>query len=302
MITQDSAQSLNLIKHQKEMYKLVHNALAQLIKKDILYKIGYTQEEIEDDDFVEDIDEVLSGADIVLAGGAPRDWYFGNAARDMDIYICPNEFDKTLYDLCGEKYYGIYYRAKLAFAAMPERDFHLSRLLKDKEEGKNILLEVLGDNLLSNGVNFTSLRDKSVGETDYTNPFIRLVYELKFNGCQFDLIFLKSNAEGPVVFKLAEENITFQTTSPKDMLSTGDFSFGDFVVSTYDFDICRAYYDISLDEVFVNDLFLSEIKNKTLTIYGEYGTRSLHATVFKHYNKLKIKFPDFEFNPIERTK
>lgn len=299
-------QSLKLIKEQQEAAGKIYRLFSQLLESETLELEGVDLLDIEnyDEDYLED---VRKNAYITVAGGAPRDWYLGMPARDMDMYFLTSDFDKFFKNLSNGQYPSQWYVRKGAVRVVGgveslERDY-----FGNNQVNRSPLLIWLGDRLIENGYMFTKLKDKSYGEGVYKNPVIACVFELELEGHTFDLIFLTNKKEGVVYVDEYKSFVRITATNylknervdPNTGLTINHAhgSFGDFVIGTYDFNICRAYYDFSSEEIVTSQHFLDDINNKTLTIMNGSDRGLLYRAIFNHYAKLKVKFPDFTFNP-----
>ena len=274
--------------------------------------------------------------EIVIAGGAARDWYIGNAARDIDIYVAAPErnwWKRFLFqngELDGTSKVNL---ANLYKDTDFSREYHTNG-----QNGQTInpILGWLGHQFVINGLTAFSLIDKTCIDSkpdspSYCSKHISFVFELKYKSEQFDIIFI--DVTEPTLLHLNEKKsqelinqITKVPNFPKGFsvekpsTDTPDWtkeetynivevgadyicsktilSFGEFVTSTYDIDICRAWYSLENDSLFVCESCRRDINNKTFTYYTGMSRNSIWSTLYRHLPKLQSKFIGFQLNPV----
>lgn len=294
LIEHESSAISIAIKEQQLISKRVYEFMGNLLRDETLLNAGVKQEEYLDDDY-DELEDIISVPYITVAGGAPRDWYLERPARDIDMYILIKDFDKFFHKRFGEWPSRFYKEPEL------EREY-----FTDKPENRTPLAVWLGDTLLQHGFKLTRLKDKTrMLDNQYNGcRFMRSVIEIDVDGHTFDLIFFDSYARGTIVYKENNDKtgIEFDTTIEKFVLGDNPkLSFGEFVVATFDFNICKVFYDFTLEQIITCDYFVEDVENKTLTILQGVSNSSLKQGIFKHYPKLQDKFPSFRFNPVPYT-
>ena len=307
MIQTDSDQSLNLIKEQQTKARLVYDMLSKVMYEEsvMLFNAINNAADLLGSDYnavvSEMTDETLEYIEnnpyVVLAGGAARDWWRGQPAKDMDMYIMLHnvrEFWGSCNRKLGVKGSLIDYKNNNGV----ERNYFVDDP-KNKDK-RNPIMAYIGDKMIENGMLFTKLVDKTIAG-DYRNQFIACVFEMHLDGHVFDLIFMDSSKAGPVYLpsKKTFWRLSFLDFSREEDELVKDPTPGAFVISTYDYNICRAYYDFNAQRVVVMDEFIEDFKNKTLTIYSGCDTNLLHNAIYRHLPKLVEKFPNFKFNPVK---
>lgn len=289
-------QSLNLIKTQQELAKMMYELMGGLLKEQTLVNAGVDITEFLDDEY-DELEEITDNPFIVVAGGAARDWHMGNPARDIDMYLLIKNFNDFHKQMFGKWPNKVYQDPQIL------RDYYINSGLESDLLRRTPLLVWIGDYLVEKGIGFTRMRDKSYSKENHyrDNAFMTAVVEVEIQGQEFDLIFFSGERTGSIVVKEHEKparvefNVTINNTVLGDKAT---MSFGDFVISTYDFNICKAYYDFNVGSIITCDYFIEDVNNKTLTIVQGLPAGSLKHGIFKHYPKLQQKFPDFKFNPI----
>ena len=218
---------------------------------------------------------------IAVCGGAPRDWSLGIPARDIDMYILfTREMFKVYRKRLQDKFGGDYESSYLSTI----KSFFIMAGLKDKVDFE-----------------LTS-KTKEEEETGYKSKIgIEVVLSLKFKGVEFDLIFVNAAAYIDIFYErnmyVTDATYVPSRGSSSFLLNVDSLTPEEFICFTFDFNICKCYYDQRTGDVVRMFSAEEDFKNKTLSLVKKQGTQ-LSQSIYKHYPKLVKKFPDFKFNPI----
>jgi hypothetical protein len=304
---------------QKQIAKEVFDVLKEFMRDETLKIYNLDVESLKKDfdgdseDFYEseDIYGLVESPFITVCGGAPRDWYFGNPANDIDMYIgvkhmtkwydgfrsAESEADRITcldYDFYGPLCHGwygnsLYNDPKKDFKTVPERNFF-------SEECVNNAMKILGKFLIKRGITFTHLYDKSYRfyKQEYAISCMSLVFEMTYKGQVFDLIFIDLDKKTGLFDK--DMNFTYLKFLDKEW----DGTFGQYIYGTYDFDICRAEWNPQLDQITVSQSFIESLNSNKINLYSCIPVNCLRNAIFKHYPKLIAKFPNMKMEFIKK--
>lgn len=218
---------------------------------------GYSDEEFQE--YVNNLEssvikDLVENPFMVVAGGAPRDWYLGNPCRDVDVYI--------------------YVHTKYIS--------NIDVLLKNTQKGASFSFLNFVQNF---GLNFDLVTEKTNNRwMQYGKNQLISVVEVTYKGLTFDLIFKALNKE-QMLPDYSKESLV--KTCPMKYIMKGQIF--ESIWNTYDTNVCEFGFDYKTNTILKSpraELGLSE-KVLRVNVIGN------DMYWIKHYNKLVDKFPDF---------
>lgn len=192
----------------------------------------------------------------VIAGGAPRNWHFGNKAKDIDIYIEgePN---------------GLVFTSEPWWQGMPNA----------RRMGAGAAVEFPEDN--ANPFRSMTISQVQPGESG-SQKGIAHVHEFEYKGLKFQIITVKKDE-----FPTPNDNIRMAGVIPNNM---GIISY---IFRSFDFGINKIAIEKN-GNIHKHYDFDEDVKNKTLTINMSEIIR-YNATMIPHrFRKMKKYFPDHQ--------
>ena len=184
----------------------------------------------------------------IIAGGALRDIICDNLVKDIDIYIRDDEGADI------NKIAALYGVEVVAGDKPPEnRDYIIL-----KQDFKAIKA---GASVKYTKVDPTYIHQEPNGQHSLLQSFITLIYDLKYNGELYNLMFIEANPS-------------------------------EFVETDFDFGICKVHFDGH--SLVVSDEFWYDYENKQLTISGKFSNSQMIHSLTNHRPRLVKKFPKWK--------